>query len=81
MKKRKFSVRRHTMATAEAQRRWDQAYQCLVRWSIVTRGSPSKSPIDRRAVMRVAMYVRVSIQRQAQTQTIEQQIDLLRQRS
>src|SRR5438128_206529 len=31
--------------------------------------------------MKVAMYVRVSTQRQAQTQTIEQQIDLLRQHS
>ena len=28
--------------------------------------------------MRVALYVRVSSQRQAQTQTIEQQLDLLR---
>src|SRR5712691_12968921 len=31
--------------------------------------------------MKVAMYVRVSTQRQAQTQTIEQQIDLLRRHS
>jgi DNA invertase Pin-like site-specific DNA recombinase len=28
---------------------------------------------DRRAAMKVAIYVRVSTQRQAQTQTIEQQ--------
>ena len=31
--------------------------------------------------MRVAMYVRVSTQRQAQTQTIEQQLDRLREQS
>ncbi len=36
MKKRKFSMRRHMMQTADAQRRWDQAYQCLVRWSAAT---------------------------------------------
>ena len=33
MKKRKFSIRRHMKETADAQRRWDQAYRCLVQWS------------------------------------------------
>src|SRR4051794_7967276 len=47
------------------------------------RGDPSR-PIPRRlstrerTSMRIAIYVRVSTQRQAQTQTIEQQIDRLR---
>ena len=36
MKKRKFSIRRHLKETADAQRRWDQAYQCLVQWSSVS---------------------------------------------
>ncbi len=36
MKKRKFSIRRHMKETADAQRRWDQAYQCLVQWSSVS---------------------------------------------
>jgi len=33
MKKRQWNVRRHTIETVDAERRWDQAYQCLVRWS------------------------------------------------
>ena len=33
MKKRQWSVQSHTRETADAQRRWDQAYQLLVRWS------------------------------------------------
>jgi hypothetical protein len=44
MKKRKFSVRRHTRETADAQRRWDQAYLCLVQWSSV---SPREFPQGR----------------------------------
>src|SRR5438105_981146 len=47
--------------------------QCLPR-----RG-PSPRPFpNRRCVMRVALYVRVSTQHQTQTQTIEQQLDRLR---
>jgi hypothetical protein len=34
MKKRQWSVQRHTRVTADAQRRWDQAYQHLIRWSV-----------------------------------------------
>src|SRR6266699_3519516 len=41
-------------------------------------GRQSPQVFDRRRDMKVAMYVRVSTQRQAQTQTIEQQIELLR---
>ncbi len=33
MKKRKFSIQRHMKETADAQRRWDQAYQRLVHGS------------------------------------------------
>ncbi|GHO61315.1 hypothetical protein KSC_102550 [Ktedonobacter sp. SOSP1-52] len=34
MKARQWSIRRQTIPTADAQRRWDQAYQNLVRWSL-----------------------------------------------
>jgi hypothetical protein len=33
MKKRAWSIQRHTVETVDAQRRWDNAYQCLVQWS------------------------------------------------
>jgi N6-adenosine-specific RNA methylase IME4 len=33
MKKRAWIIRRHTVETVDAQRRWDYAYQCLVQWS------------------------------------------------
>ncbi len=33
MKKRDWTIRRHGVVTADAQQRWDQAYQRLVRWS------------------------------------------------
>jgi site-specific DNA recombinase len=40
--------------------------------------SPLRSPDNRRIPMNIAVYVRVSTQRQAQAQTIEQQLDSLR---
>lgn len=36
MKKRQWSIRRHMKETADAQRRWAYAYQCLVQWSSVS---------------------------------------------
>ena len=45
MKKRKFSIRRHMKETADAQRRWDQAYQCLVQWSNVSLREVPHGPI------------------------------------
>ncbi len=45
MKKRKFSVRRHTRATADAQRRRDQAYQHLIRWSVACLSEVPQGPI------------------------------------
>jgi hypothetical protein len=35
MKARQWSIRRQTIPTADAQRRWDQAYQNVVRWGLV----------------------------------------------
>ena len=35
MKARQWNIRRQAIPSADAQRRWDQAYQKLVRWSLV----------------------------------------------
>ena len=35
MKARQWSIRRQAISTTDAQRRWDQAYQHVVRWSLV----------------------------------------------
>jgi hypothetical protein len=34
MKKRDWTIRRDSVASLDAQRRWDQAYQWLVHWSM-----------------------------------------------
>jgi hypothetical protein len=36
MKKRQWIVHRHVLKTAEAQQRWDHAYQYLVQWSVAS---------------------------------------------
>ena len=70
----------------DGQRRWDRAYQLLLEWA-ATGPAPGRPLASRSRVvdphaggasMRIAIYVRVSTQRQAQTQTIDQQIDRLR---
>lgn len=69
---RQFSPRR------DGDRRWDQAYQLLVRWTAAQ--DDDTRPVGRghrRCLMRVAVYARVSTTRQAQAQTIEQQLDRL----
>ena len=33
MKKRQWIIQRHVIKTADAQQRWDHAYQYLVQWS------------------------------------------------
>lgn len=40
MKAHQWSIRRQAIPTADAQRRWDQAYQNLVRWSLVIPQDP-----------------------------------------
>ena len=40
MKKRQWIIKRHMAPTTDAQRRWDQAYQYLVRWSAVSLKEP-----------------------------------------
>jgi predicted site-specific integrase-resolvase len=74
---RTWTVCRQPSPRRDGERRWDQAYQLLVRWT--ERGDlpwPARSP--RRCLMRAAVYARVSTTRQAQAQTIEQQLDRLR---
>jgi hypothetical protein len=35
MKARQWSIQRQAIPTADGQRRWDQAYQNVIRWSLV----------------------------------------------
>jgi len=44
MKKRDWTIRRHCVATTDAQRRWDQAYQLLVQWSTTGPEESSSAP-------------------------------------
>ena len=71
-----WTVRRQPGPRRDGDRRWDQAYQLLVRWAAARRDT-RRGPGHRRCVMRVALYARVSTTRQAQTQTIEQQLERL----
>src|SRR6266516_3284524 len=64
---RTWTVCRQPSPRRDGERRWDQAYQLLVRWAG-----------QGRCLMRAAVYARVSTTRQAQAQTIEQQLDRLR---
>src|SRR5215213_8941652 len=68
---RQFSPRR------DSDRRWDQVYQLLVRWTEQP-DLPRPVPIAQEVPDGVAVYARVSTTRQAQAQTIEQQLDRLR---
>jgi hypothetical protein len=70
--RRTWQVRRETSEQPDGQVRWDQAYQLLLRWT-ATPATDQEEP-----QMRVALYVRVSTDRQQQAQTIEQQVAQLR---
>lgn len=49
MKKRQWIVHRHVIKTAEAQQRWDHAYQYLVQWSAASlRGSFQENMCEER---------------------------------
>ena len=69
--RRTFEVRRETSQQPDGQERWDRAYQLVLRWAQPA-GQHSKGRL-----MRVALYVRVSTDRQQQAQTIEQQVTQL----
>ena len=79
--KRQWRLRREVKPGEDGQRRWDQAYQHLLRWA--TKMEPEQNPCSTQtqevyAENRGASRVRVSTQRQAQTQTNEQQLERLR---
>lgn len=42
MKKRQWIIHRHIIKTADAQQRWDHAYQYLVQWSAASLRGPSQ---------------------------------------
>jgi hypothetical protein len=87
-------VRRPAQPHPDGQRRWDRAYHLLVEWApppALTATTTTEAPATLREQrhsgqpserweghMRVAIYGRVSTQRQAQAQSIEQQLDRLR---
>jgi hypothetical protein len=54
----------------------DRAYQQLVSW-VERVDLPWSAPIDGEVLMRVAVYAWVSTTRQAEVQTVEQQLDRL----
>ncbi len=75
-----WQVRRTGITQRDGRRRWDEAYQLLLHWAVETEEVACLSlyPLWRRKPMEVALYVRVSTNRQQQQQTIEQQLARLR---
>lgn len=74
-----WTVRRQISPHRDGDRRWDQAYQLLVRWAMARPdGDRVVGRCHRRCLMRMGVYARVSTSRQAQAQTIEQQLERLR---
>ena len=82
--KRQWQVRRRMRPAADGARRWDRAYLLILSWSraddqpaasVPGTSSQRAQEVSHEAV---AVYVRVSTQRQAQAQTIEQQLERLR---
>jgi len=71
--KHQWHVRREAVVRPDAQGRWDQAYQAIVRWSLENeRGyEQARAPARtaRKSTMRVAAYVRVSTSPQVKLQT------------
>src|ERR671937_1346320 len=58
--RRTFEVRRETSEQPDGQDRWDRAYQLVLRWAAPAGAEQEGRP------MRVALYVRVSTDRQQQ---------------
>src|SRR6266567_6749297 len=78
MKKRQWSIRRSTIEIPDAQVDGIEPINSFSREVHCHCPSPPRSRDIRRITMNIAVYVRFSTQRQAQTQTIEQQLDTLR---
>ena len=73
--KSEWRVSRSTIARPDGQRRWDYAYQFLVRWAMEQ--VQTHYPNRRNIKMEVALYLRVSTNGQQKSQTIEQQLERL----
>ena len=79
---REWRVRRALQPQPDGQRCWDRAYQQLLTWTQVQNASAAATvmldPPRRRSKMRIALYARVSTQRQAQADGVSQQLQRLR---
>src|SRR4051812_33615522 len=72
---REWIIQRTTVVRSDAARRWDQAYQYLLRWAARPNGGDKREgTTDERA----AIYARVSTTRQARTQKIDLQVERLK---
>lgn len=78
MKKRQWSIQRSMVEEATAQHRWDRAYQYLLQIDTAARFPTTQELRGQEKNDEYRGLVRVSTQRQAQAQTIEQQLDRLR---
>ena len=77
---REWRVRRALQPQPDGQRRWDRAYQQLLAWTQVQNASAAARHARPRPqeVAMVALYARVSTQRQAQADGVSQQLERLR---
>ena len=74
-----WTVRRQISPHRDGERRWDQAYQLLVRWAMARPdGERAVGPMPQEVPAAHGVYARVSTPRQAQAQTIKQQLERLR---
>src|SRR3712207_1372085 len=76
----RWTVRRTMRPAPGGQGRWDRAYQEVLAWTEGPADRPagaSRGPGTREAAMRVGLYARVSTRRQAEAQTVEQQLERL----
>src|SRR5215208_801873 len=74
-----WTVGRQISPHRDADRRWDPAYQVLVRWTAERCDATGPvEPMAQEVPDARRVYSRVSTTRQAQAQTIEQQLDRLR---
>src|SRR3712207_4860324 len=76
----RWTVRRTMRPAPGGQGRWDRAYQEVLAWTEGPADRPagaSRGPGTREAAMRVGLHARVSTRRQAQAQTVEQQLERL----
>jgi hypothetical protein len=44
--KRQWHIRRQFQAAEEGERRWDQAYQLLLHWSLLHESPPASAPLS-----------------------------------